>query len=98
MEEEAEVVDRERDMRDVEGGWRNTDHGLHATCQLSEENPNARKRLVHADGSFNVRGQGLPNLSGKVAETVLFLENGGEYTHQAASTIPGRNPIVKRRK
>ena len=90
--------DMEGDRRNSEGedgGSQTMDYTHQAS---SEENQNARKRLVHADGSVNVRGQGLPNLSGKVAKTVLYLESGGEDTHQVTSTTPGRNPIVKRRK
>ncbi|XBH72903.1 hypothetical protein VPH35_100106 [Triticum aestivum] len=59
----------------------------------------ARKRLVEADGSLNVRGQQLNHLAGRVAGTVMMIEGGS----QAASTsavisTPEKDPIVKRRR
>jgi len=58
----------------------------------------ARKRLVEADGTLNVRGQQLNLLAGRVAGTVLMIEGGS----QAASTsvvisTSEKDPIVKKR-
>ena len=67
----------------------------------STEECTARKRLVGDDGVVNVRGQGVPNLAGKVADAVLRLEYGetaGVGSSSDPSNTPGKNPIVKRRK
>jgi hypothetical protein len=70
----------------------------HTQQDPATENPNARKRLVLSDGTVNIRGQALPNLAGRVAGTVLLLENNGEELTQGASNTPGKAPIVKRRR
>lgn len=44
---------------------------------LANDECTARKRLVTQDGTITVRGQPVPNLAGKVAGTVMLLENGG---------------------
>ena len=41
-----------------------------------DDGKSARKRLIKDDGTINVRGQTVPNLVGKVSNTVLLLENG----------------------
>ena len=60
---------------------------------------NARKRLVSADGSMNIRGQSVPNLAGKVSGTVLMIEGATSKTNtDPATSTPGKVPIVKRRR
>jgi hypothetical protein len=60
---------------------------------------NVRKRLVSAEGTINVRGQAVPNLVGKVADTVFLLEGGTATTSsEAGQSTPGKVPVVKRRK
>nr|XP_020181964.1 uncharacterized protein LOC109767640 [Aegilops tauschii subsp. strangulata] len=60
---------------------------------------NIRKRLVSPDGTMNIRGQPVPNLAGKVADTVLMLEGGSTSTgNEGEQKTPGKVPIVKRRK
>ena len=66
-----------------------------------EKDRSARKRLISVDGSVNVNGQPVPNLVGKVAGTVLLLENGPAENSQGtppAAVTPGKVPIVKWRK
>ena len=51
---------------------------------------------------MNVRGQSIPNLAGRVAGTVLQLENGPDGVTRdataASASTPEKAPIVKRRK
>ena len=63
-----------------------------------ESQKTARKRLVAADGTVSVRGQELPNLAGKVANTVLLLENTAGSTSGGVISTPEKVPTVKRRK
>lgn len=60
----------------------------------------AHKRLINGDGTVSVRGQPVPNLAGKVLNTVLLLEGGSasDGAEVGPSTTPGKAPIVKRRK
>ena len=47
---------------------------------------------------MNIRVQVLPNLAGRVAGTVLLLENNGDELNSGAPSTPGKAPIVKRRR
>ena len=77
-------------MHDTTGG--------HTQQEPSTDNPSARKRLVLSDGTVNIRGQVLPNMAGRVAGTVLLLENNDNELNSGASSTPGKAPIVKRRR
>lgn len=46
------------------------------TLDELEKNRSIRKRLIASDGTINVNGQPVANLAGKVAGTILLLENG----------------------
>lgn len=61
---------------------------------------NVRKRLISSDGTVNIRGQPLPNLVGKEADTVLLLEGSStsDPSLEPALSTPGKAPIVKRRR
>jgi hypothetical protein len=69
---------------------------------LGEDGKNIKKRLINADGSINVRGQEVPNLKGKVSNTVLQIEYAVATDTSASGGVsnatPGKVPIVKRRK
>ena len=59
----------------------------------------ARKRLVAADGSLNIRGQQLSHLADKVAGTVLLIE--GASSSSPSNTVvstPEKVHIVKKRR
>lgn len=66
-----------------------------------EDGRTVRKRLIREDDSVNIRGQAVPYLTGKVAGTVLLLEQGsavnvlGEIGQPSGT--PGKDPKVKRR-
>lgn len=71
-----------------------------ATGSDDRDKIRARKRLISPDCQINVRGQVISDLAGKVARTVLMIENGGTTSSQDGSTAsrPGKVPIVKRRR
>ena len=59
----------------------------------------ARKRLVVADGSLNIRGQKLSHLAGKVAGTVMLIEGASSSApSNAAASTPEKVHIVKKRR
>ena len=58
----------------------------------------ARKRLVAADGSINIRGQQL-SLAGKVADTVMLIEGASSSMPiNTVVTMPEKIHIVKKRR
>ena len=73
-----------------------------ASEQNPTDNTNARKRLVSSDGTVKICGQSIPNLAGRVAGTVLQLENGPDGVTRdataASASTPDKAPVVKRRK
>lgn len=49
------------------------------------------------DGLVNVNGEPVPNLEGKVAGTMLLLENGVVNAEGSSTSVtPGEAPIFKR--
>ena len=59
----------------------------------------ARKRLVEADGTLNVRGQHLNQLAGRVDVTVMMIKWGSEAANTSnVISTPEKDPIVKRRR
>ena len=63
------------------------------------DNNRVRKRLVSEDGTLSVRGQPVPNMLGKVSNTVLRIESVSAVDDtEKGSNTPGKLPIVKRRK
>ena len=87
-----------------EGNLGSVDMDISVGNQLlsGEDGRGARKRLVSEDGTITVRGQPVPNLVGKVNNTVLMIESGGETVEIVvpgpSNSTPGKHPIVKRRK
>ncbi|XBI05112.1 hypothetical protein VPH35_133308 [Triticum aestivum] len=94
-----------RERRRGEGGSDNY-HGpqqmdveVRREIQGEEVERGARKRLVAADGSINIRGQSLPHLEGKVAGTVLLIEGASSSDPRtAAVTTPEKVHVGKKRR
>lgn len=89
--------------RGMMGGGRRQEEGEYegmeyTTAPNIDRSNNVRKRLISPDGTVNVRGQALSNLAGKVAGTVMLLENGTATGLEATTSTPGKDPVVKRRR